>query len=50
MWAWQDDDSGLSAGPPDLASVSRLATVVVVKEGDSAKTEISVLNLKEEGN
>lgn len=22
IWAWQDDDSGLSAGPPDLGSVS----------------------------
>jgi len=49
IWAWQDDDSGLSVGPPDLASVAQLATVVVVKEGDTAKSEISVLNLKERG-
>jgi hypothetical protein len=47
VWAWQDDDSGLSVGPPDLAAVARLATVVAVKEGDTAKSEIVVLKLKE---
>jgi hypothetical protein len=47
IWAWQDDDSGLSVGPPDLASVARLATVVTVKEGDTAKSEIRILKLKE---
>jgi hypothetical protein len=49
VWAWRDDDSGLFAGPPGLASVARLATVVVVKDGDTAKSEISVLKLIEVG-
>jgi len=47
IWAWLDDDSGLAVGPPDLASVARFATVVTVREGEPAKPEINVLNLKE---
>ncbi len=49
IWAWQDDDSGPSVGPLDLAAVALLATVVEVTEGDTAKLEIGILNLKERG-
>jgi hypothetical protein len=47
IWAWLDDDSGRSAGPPDLASVAGFATIVEVQAGETAKAEIRVLNVKE---
>lgn len=47
IWAWEDDDSGLSAGPRDLASIARSATVVDAREGKAEKLTINVLDLRE---
>lgn len=45
VWAWQDDDSGVAAGPADLAKVAPFASVVDARQGDSEQKVIGLLDL-----